>query len=50
MLYVDRKALIVREKGEYVQYLEVVETNWEAGEDSTDDWNTEMGRMTVLRK
>ena len=50
LLYVDRKALIVREKGEYVQYLEVVETTWEAGEDSTDDWNTEMGRMTVLRK
>ena len=33
MLYADRKAIIVREKGEYVQHLEIVETSWEAGED-----------------
>ncbi len=50
MLYADRKAIIVRENGEYVQYLEIVDTAWEAGEDSTDNWNTEMRRMTVLSK
>ena len=50
MLYADRKAIIVRENSEYVQYLEIVDTAWEAGEDSTDNWNTEMRRMTVLSK
>lgn len=33
MLYADRKAIIVREIGEYVQYLEIVDAAWEAGED-----------------
>ena len=50
MLYADRKAVIVREHGEYVQYLEVVDTAWEAGADSTDNRDTEMQRMTVLSK
>ena len=50
MLFADRKAIIVRENGEYVQYLEIVDTAWEAGEAPTDNWDTEMRRMTVLSK
>ena len=50
MLYADRTAVIVRENDEYVQFLEIVDTAWEAGEDSTDNSDTETHRMTVLSK
>ena len=50
MLYADRSAVIVRENGEYVQYLEIVDTAWEAGEDRTDSSNMEMHRMPVLSR
>ena len=50
MLYADREAIIVRENGEYVQYLEIVDTSWEAGGDSTGNENTELRGMTVTSR
>ena len=47
MLYADREAIIVRENGEYVQYLEIVDTAWEAGEDLRNSRNMELPRVTV---
>ena len=48
VLIADREAIIVRELGEYVQYLEIVNASWEARTDETERVNGEMRRMTVL--
>ena len=50
MLYADREAIIVRENGEYVQYLEIVDTAWEAVGDSTGNESTELRRMTLTSR
>jgi amino acid permease len=50
ILVADREAVIVRENGEYVQYLEIVDTSWEVGSHSKDNGDVEMHRMTVLSK
>ena len=47
MLYADREAVIVRENGEYVQFLEIVDTAWEAGEDLRNRRNLELPRVTL---
>lgn len=49
MLVTDREAIIIRENGEYVQYLEVVDTAWEARGDSRTKEDLEMHRMSVVR-
>lgn len=46
MLYVHREAIIVREKGEYVQHCEIVDHGWEAG----DEEDIELRRVTVASR
>ena len=50
MLVTDREAVIVRENGEYVQYLEIIDAAWEMKTDGFRDQDVEMHRMTVLTK
>ena len=49
MLVTDREAVIVRENGEYVQYLEIIDAAWEMKTDLKEE-DVEMHRMTVLTK
>lgn len=45
-LVADREAVIIREKGEYVQYLEIVDATWEAGGRNNGD--VEMHRVNII--
>lgn len=45
VLVADREAVIIREKGEYVQYLEIVDATWEARSGPRD---LEMHRVSVV--
>ena len=47
-LVTDREAVIVREKGEYVQFLEIVDTSWEVTAEGTNDRDVEMHRVSML--
>lgn len=42
VLVADREAVIVRENGEYVQYLEIVDATWEARSGPPDNGDSEM--------
>lgn len=47
-LVADREAVIVREKGEYVQFLEIVDATWEVGPERTPNGDVEMRRVNVV--
>lgn len=47
VLVADREAVIIREKGEYVQYLEIVDATWEARSGPMDIEDLEMHRVSM---
>lgn len=48
VLVADREAVIIREKGEYVQYLELVDAAWEARSGPTGNDDPEMHRVSIV--
>jgi amino acid permease len=48
-LVADREAVIVRENGEYVQHLEIVDASWEARLRPASDGDVEMHTGNVLK-
>ena len=48
MLVADREAVIIREKGECVQYLKIVDATWEARSGPTSNGDLEMRRVNVV--
>ena len=49
VLVADREAVIIREKGEYVQFLEIVDATWEARSGPTSQGSDlEMHRVNVV--
>ena len=47
VLVTDREAVIIREKGEYVQYLEIVDASWESRSGPASNGDLEMHRVSV---
>ena len=46
-LVADREAIIIRVKGEYVQFLEIVEASWEVLSESASSGDVERNRMNM---